>query len=103
MRSMFAGDQYQNTIDDIFYERVEMDVEFLTVNWKGNQELLVCFYVCDIVHDEDSEILRNKDAMKTMDNSIPIQNNASCFLSNECSMRYLKKVAYREGSSDYAC
>ena len=105
MRSMFARDEYQNTIGNLshIHMMVEMDVESMSEKQKDVLEELIRAYVCDIVRDEDLEKLIDEGIIKSIDDVISIEKDASFFLPHKCFMRCLKRVAYRGDENDYIC
>ena len=105
MRSMFVRDEYQNIIGNLshIHMMVEMDVESMSEKQKDILEELICAYVCDIVCNEDIEKLINEGIIISIDDVISIEKDASCFLPHTCSIRCLKRVAYRGDENDYIC
>ena len=105
MRSMFARDEYQNTIGNLshIHMMVEMDIESMSGKQKDTLEELIRAYICDIVRDEDLKKLSNEGIIKSIDDVRSIEKDAECFLPHKCSMRCLKRVAYRGNDNDYVC
>ncbi len=106
MRSMFARDEYQNTIGNLSHIHimmVQMDVESMSDKQKDILEELIREYICDIVRDEDLEKLSNEGIIQSIDDVRSIEKDAECFLPHKYSMRCLKRVPHRGNNNDYVC